>query len=137
MVNHQPIHTAGASGAVFGIMGLILGWLIRSRDPRWKQFARQAVFYSLLFGVLVRANNAAHIGGLVAGIAFGLVYAGAGGRRTRAEPLVNVAGAVSLLACVAALVLAQRSPLWREVERKSEARGAAAPATPPGPPGRG
>jgi membrane associated rhomboid family serine protease len=131
LVTHQPVHTAGASAAVFGIMGVILGWLIRRRDPRWKQFARQAVVYSLLFGVVVRANNAAHVGGLVAGIAFGLIFAG--GRRTRAEPLVNVAAAVSLLACVVALVLAQRSPLWREVEREREARGAMAPAPAPAP----
>ncbi|MCC6557638.1 MAG: rhomboid family intramembrane serine protease [Polyangiaceae bacterium] len=114
LVDHGPIHTAGASGAIFGIMGLILGWLVRRRDPRWKQFALQAVVYSLLFGVMVRANNAAHVGGLLAGVVFGIAFAGA--RRPRAEPLVNLLAALSLAACVAALVLAHLSPLWRSID---------------------
>lgn len=121
-----PIPTAGASGAIFGVMGLILGWLIRRRDPRWKQFAVQAVFYSLVFGLMIRANNAAHIGGLIAGVGFGLVYAG--GRRRWAEPLVNVGAVLGLLISAAALALALRSPLWRGLDERVEgSRSSAAP----------
>lgn len=114
VVSGQGASTAGASGAIFGVMGLILGWLIRRRDPRWKSFAVQAVVYSLMFGVMIRANNAAHLGGLIAGVGFGLVYAG--GRRRWAEPLVNLGAALGLLLSVAALALALRSPLWRAIE---------------------
>lgn len=116
----RGVRTAGASGAIFGIMGLILGILIRRRDPRWKSFAVQAVFYGLLFGFMISANNAAHVGGLVAGIAFGLVYGGLHGGRRRAEPLVNVIAALCLLACVASLALAQRSPRGKREPRRQE-----------------
>lgn len=125
----RPVSTAGASGAIFGIMGLILGWLIRRRDPRWKPFAMQAVFYSMLFGVMIRANNAAHLGGLVSGIAFGLVYGGRA-RRRWAEPVVNILAALGLLASTASILLSLRSPLWRELERRFSA-SADAPAAPP------
>jgi rhomboid protease GluP len=115
-VKPEEVFTAGASGAVFGVMGLILGWLLRRRDPRWKHFAFQAVFYSVVFGFLVNAsntgiriNNSAHLGGLVSGVLFGLFYANRG--RGRHEGLVNAGALASLAACVAALALAQRSPL--------------------------
>jgi len=106
--------TAGASGAVFGVMGLILGFLLRRRDPRWKQFAVQAVLFSVIFGFAVNSmnsgvlvNNSAHLGGLAAGFVFGFIYAGH--RRGRSDLLVNVGAILALLACVASLALAQLS----------------------------
>lgn len=114
--------TAGASGAVFGVMGLVLGWLLRRRDSRWKTFAMEAVLFGVLFGFAANAspgskiavNNAAHLGGLLAGIAFGLVYAG--GRRRAPSWLVNGGAALCVLACIGALVLAQLSPRWRTLD---------------------
>jgi rhomboid protease GluP len=106
--------TAGASGAIFGVMGVILGWMIRRRDARWKQFAVQAVFYSVIFGFAmnasrsgIRVNNSAHLGGLLAGTILGLIYAG---RRSRSDLWVNLAAGVSVAACAASLILSQRSP---------------------------
>ncbi|EYF02049.1 Rhomboid family protein [Chondromyces apiculatus DSM 436] len=122
-----PIPTAGASGAIFGIMGLILGVLLRLRDPRWKQFAIQAVFYSVLFGVVLRANNAAHIGGLVAGVGFGLLFAG---ERRGGEHLANLLAALGLVVSVASLVLALRSPQWRVLEEIMDDRGASVTKSP-------
>jgi rhomboid protease GluP len=105
--------TAGGSGAVFGVMGLILGWMLRRRDPRWKQFAVQAVFYSVIFGFAMNAsrsgiqiNNAAHLGGLASGTVFGLIYAG---RRGQSDLWANIAAGVSIAACAASLLLSQRS----------------------------
>ncbi|WP_433935570.1 rhomboid family intramembrane serine protease [Sorangium cellulosum] len=121
LVQPEVVCTAGASGAVFGVMGLLLGWLVRRRDPRWKDLALQAVFYIVLFGFVVNAsntgiriNNAAHIGGLVSGALLGAIYAGAG--RRRYEGVVNAGALAGVLACVAALALAQRSPIWRAAE---------------------
>lgn len=109
--------TAGASGGILGVMGLVVGVLARRRDPRWKPFVFQTLFYTLLFGFAVNAggssisvNNAAHLGGLGAGVLFGLLWAGKGAQEglfTR-----GVAGLL-LAASVASLVLAELSDRWR------------------------
>jgi membrane associated rhomboid family serine protease len=134
--------TAGASGAVFGMSGLVLGILLRRRNPQWKQFAVQAVLYGVLFGFMVNAtnagfriNNSAHLGGLVVGIGFGLVYAGRVGApaavRRRSDLWTNVAALTAAAACLASLALAQRSPLWRAVDALAETRDRGeAPPTP-------
>ena len=109
--------TAGASGAVFGMMGVVLGWMLRRRDPRWKEWAVQAVFYSLLFGFAVNRsgvgimiNNTAHVAGLLSGIIFGVAYAGA---RPRSDLWANVAAAVGVFACVVSIILPHLSSLGR------------------------
>jgi len=108
--------TAGASGAIFGVMGLILGFLVRRRDPRWKTWAVQAVFYSLLFGVMLKANNTAHIGGLLVGAAFGALFApGAPKPATRWQEALAL---VCIAASILALALAQLSPVW-EIAQQS------------------
>ncbi len=72
----QPSPTAGASGAIFGLMGAVLGFLYRRKDDRWKEWAVQTVGYSLLFGLVMRGvNNAAHIAGLVSGAGIGWLMA--------------------------------------------------------------
>lgn len=124
--------TAGASGAVFGITGLVLGMLYRQKNPQWKGFAVQAVLFQLLIGFAInqanlpiKINNVAHIGGLVIGLVFGAAYAARANltrRPTRTEFLLNVGAIVGLLVCLASLVLAQKSPFWRELEIATRAR---------------
>jgi len=119
--------TAGASGAVFGIMGLVLGMLYRQRNPQWKRFALQAVLLNVVFGfainqanVGVLINNIAHLGGLGVGILFGVIFAKpvhVSNRNGKSDLGINVAAALGLLTCVASLVLAQLSPTWRELEQ--------------------
>ncbi|MBI4464081.1 MAG: rhomboid family intramembrane serine protease, partial [Acidobacteria bacterium] len=65
----------GASGALFGLIGAMIAYGYRNRrtvgDSVRNMYVRWAV-YVLLFGLLVRGvDNAAHIGGLVSGLAFG------------------------------------------------------------------
>lgn len=124
---HPAGQTAGASGAIFGIMGLILGVLLRRKNPLWKQFAFQAVLYSVVFGFAVNQsrsgisiNNTAHIGGLLSGIVFGLIYGGP--RRPTSNRWMNLWAALCLIACLVALGLAQLSPYGREPDRRT--RGA-------------
>jgi membrane associated rhomboid family serine protease len=113
-----PSLTAGASGAIFGLMGVILGTLAARRDPRWKGFALRAVFYSVLFGFAINAsgtgilvNNAAHVGGLLAGVVAGLLTRRPPSPASRATRVANALGALAFLASVAAVGLAWRSPL--------------------------
>jgi hypothetical protein len=103
--------TAGASGAVFGAMGLIIGWLFRMHDKRWRSFAIQAAFYAVLVNMLgMRINNGAHIGGLLCGAAFGFFYAAR--PRPKSLLLPNIVAAAGLLLSVLSLVLAQRAAGW-------------------------
>lgn len=80
---HPIVNGAGASGAIFGVLGALLGFFLR-RDGGVPasvikaQRASAAIFivYSLLNGARVRGiDNAAHLGGLLAGLALGLLLA--------------------------------------------------------------
>jgi membrane associated rhomboid family serine protease len=69
--------TAGASGAVFGVMGMILGFFIRRRDPQWKPWLGRVVIMSLAISLIMpmSINHAAHLGGLVSGALLGALFA--------------------------------------------------------------
>jgi rhomboid protease GluP len=64
----------GASGAIFGLFGVMIAYGYRHRTGLAEQirsmFIRWAI-YGLVFGFLMGADNAAHIGGLAGGFAFG------------------------------------------------------------------
>jgi membrane associated rhomboid family serine protease len=103
--------TAGASGALFGLMGAVLGILLGRRDRRWRLWLTQAVLFALAFGFAVGvANNAAHVGGLALGIPLGLLA----GRRELGPSVrwQRIAAAIGLIACLLSLLLAQRSEMW-------------------------
>ncbi len=69
--------TAGASAAVFGMLGMVLGVLLRQRDPRWKRWLVQGILYTLAFSLLMPAiNHAAHLGGLLMGTVCGYAFGG-------------------------------------------------------------
>jgi membrane associated rhomboid family serine protease len=70
-----PYMTAGASGAVFGIQGVLLGQMRASGDPRFSSFLWKTIIYSTLFFFVIRTNQAAHLGGLGTGIILGWIFA--------------------------------------------------------------
>ena len=66
----------GASGAIFGLIGVaaVWGWRRGGSMGRGIQgLMMQWAIYGLVMGLLIRADNAAHLGGLVAGALFGLL----------------------------------------------------------------
>lgn len=73
--------SAGASGAIFGLYGGLLGFLVRHRDTTAQAFlaplrsnALAFVGYNLLFGFVQEGiDMAAHLGGLAGGFGCGLV----------------------------------------------------------------
>ncbi|MGI8774012.1 MAG: rhomboid family intramembrane serine protease [Actinomycetota bacterium] len=73
-----PVNTygIGASGAVFGVVGVLLAYLYRRRNRQFLgQYLRSLLFFvgiNLVFGFVVPGiDNLAHIGGLAGGIALG------------------------------------------------------------------
>ncbi len=76
----EPLVSAGASGAIFGLFGVILALLstkLIPKEARTSLFQGIGVFvlYNLLYGLKSKGvDNAAHIGGLLAGLAIGYLY---------------------------------------------------------------
>ena len=71
----------GASGAIFGLLGALIAFLLRRRSrltPLAKSLLSQLLFWAginIVMGVSVRLiDNAAHLGGLAAGLVLGLVF---------------------------------------------------------------
>jgi rhomboid protease GluP len=62
---------AGASGAIMGVLGLLIAFTHRRGLNDVKYSLIKWVVVILVFGMLIGADNAAHIGGLVAGLALG------------------------------------------------------------------
>ena len=105
--------SVGASGAVFGVVGALLVGLLRHRQRLPQLFGRRTlggigllVFYSLVQGLAPGVDNAAHVGGLVAGLALAFILPERWGLeqfharvRTRAVlAVLFVAGSTALIA---------------------------------------
>jgi rhomboid protease GluP len=77
--NGDRLWSAGASGAVFGVYGALLGYLMREKGgiPHHvlKPLVKSTLFFAgfnLLYGLTnPRIDNAAHVGGFVAGLILG------------------------------------------------------------------
>jgi rhomboid protease GluP len=103
---HPMAANAGASGAIFGMAGVLVTYVYLKKTPAHLTINRKMlgslgtfIAYNLAFGALPGISNAAHIGGLVMGLAVGAVLpasaASESARRTR----------LSLVAIFSAIVL--------------------------------
>ncbi|MEM6786581.1 MAG: rhomboid family intramembrane serine protease [Myxococcota bacterium] len=114
--------SAGASGAVFGILGAVVGILWRQGNPAWKARASQSL---IAFGVMaivpIPIDNAAHGGGLVAGAVLAAALAKGAPRPSTAGQ--RVLCYLALAGCLAAIVAPRFSPYYRltleEIGRRS------------------
>jgi len=77
---HPERLSVGASGAIFGIIGALIAFLARRRgslSPAARSILSQLLFWAginvFFLSNLGMIDNAAHIGGLIAGLAIGLV----------------------------------------------------------------
>jgi len=105
--------TVGASGAIFGLVGGELGAMAIRRDPELKARFVRVVVYAVIFAWLMPVNNAAHIGGFLAGGVVGALLERQQ-RPQRLDKLFVGLGALGALAAAGSLVLSLRSPIWKE-----------------------
>lgn len=82
--------SVGASGAIFGLYGLALALIQNKAFPSdWMYvfliMTASMVGYGFLIGLFGNIDNAAHVGGMIAGYIFGLVYTSAVRKRMMAK----------------------------------------------------
>jgi rhomboid protease GluP len=84
----QPLLSVGASGAVFGLIGCMVGHAARRRGQVARELRARFVpwlLYGLLMGFAMDGiDNAAHLGGLAVGLGLGFAMA----ERDRAKKLL-------------------------------------------------
>lgn len=112
----------GASGAIFGLLGLEVGLLLARRAPEARSRLLSAVAFAVVIGLAIPVNNSAHLGGLGAGVLTGYLFVRERGRLTRHRYFYWVA-ALLLAACVGSVLLSASSPLWRAARQYEIARG--------------
>lgn len=103
----DPVPSAGASGAIFGMYGVFLALLSTKLIPgqvRNKLLQSIAIFvgYNLVYGMKSGVDNSAHVGGLLSGVVIGYLYfiSLKGKRENKKSPVI--AGFVAVLAVAAA-----------------------------------
>jgi rhomboid protease GluP len=98
-----PNDSAGASGAIFGLIGLMAVYGYRLGGSFGRAVMRQMLIWAgigIMFGFFIGANNVAHIGGLIAGAALGFVLEPDAPTAAKSASLWNVA-AIGCIALVA------------------------------------
>ncbi len=111
----QPINSAGASGAVFGIYGVFLALLTTNlipkkvRDGLLKSIGLFVV-YNLAFGLKSGIDNAAHIGGLLSGLIIGYAYAYSIKKEQQEIKLQWIVLAIAFLSIVGVFAYLQQHP---------------------------
>lgn len=122
--------TMGASGAVFGALGVYAGEAWGRRSPEWKGRVTWALGYAALvfalfgFGAGSRfsVNHAAHIGGLGAGLALGYAFGKERGAHRRDRVFNGIAAGLLVLS-VASVVASNTSPAWHYFRQYDDLQG--------------
>lgn len=117
--------TGGASGGVFGVIAGLIGYLYARKDPRWKSMFIRLVIYTVLFalmsaqpGVGISVNNAAHLGGFLAGAPFGYFFYKER-RPWRLQRVFQFLAWVFAIGSIVSVLLTNASDTWR-LERARE-----------------
>lgn len=104
----QWVPVVGASGSLFGLIGFAITYYHRIGGPvahNYRNFMFRWAVIAFVFGFLVGADNAGHLGGALGGALLGLVLPlGVRGRQVM-KPLFNTLGAISVIVTAASLLI--------------------------------
>jgi rhomboid protease GluP len=109
---HARVVSAGASGAIFGLIGFAVAYFRREGSARGRDiraFMVRWALYAFVFGLLVRADNFAHAGGFGAGFLLGSVMEVRQDERLRRSGLWKAVAVALGLALAASFVLLARA----------------------------
>ena len=102
------IPVVGASGSLFGLIGFAISYYHRvggHMAHNYRNFMLKWAAMAFIFGLLIGADNAAHIGGAIGGALFGLVLPiGIRGRQVL-RGFFNGLGAVCLIVTLGSLLM--------------------------------
>jgi MYXO-CTERM domain-containing protein len=74
-LRHRPTESAGASGAIMGLIGLAAAFAWRTGQKGIARSLATNVGFVLVLGYFLNLDNAAHLGGFVSGALIGLLRA--------------------------------------------------------------
>jgi membrane associated rhomboid family serine protease len=117
-------YTAGASGAVFGLIGAVVGHVIRHRGRTMQHLKERFIpwlLYGLLFSFVPAVNGAAHVGGLLAGMVIGALIADTRSGRKAPEWIWRLAALACVVGVAASFYLAYRSQSAAQIKAEVDA----------------
>jgi rhomboid protease GluP len=109
---HVRVIAAGASGAIFGLIGFSISYFRRQRGVRAREiqgFMLRWALYAFIFGLFVRADNFAHAGGFAAGFLLGSFMEFRETDKQRRAPLWKAVAFVLCVVLVLSFVLLVRA----------------------------
>ena len=113
---HPLAAGAGASGAIFGLAGVLVSFVYLKKTPAHLQINSKMlgslgtfIAYNLVFGAAIPGiSNAAHIGGLVMGLAVGALLPSASASESSRRTRLSLVVALSAIILLASAVVTKR-----------------------------
>jgi len=108
LVIKQWLPVVGASGSLFGLIGFAISYFHRvggAMAHNYRNIMLRWALIAFVFGLLVGADNAGHLGGAVGGVLFGLVLPIGIRGRQRMRAFFNGLGILCLLLTVSSLLV--------------------------------
>ncbi|MGB7284083.1 MAG: rhomboid family intramembrane serine protease [Candidatus Acidiferrum sp.] len=112
---HPMAASAGASGAIFGMAGVLVSYVYLKKTPSHliinkKMLSSLGAFiaYNLAFGALPGISNAAHIGGLLMGLAVGAALPAADADETVRRARLSLIAIFSAIVLVGSAIAAKK-----------------------------
>ncbi len=118
----EPITSAGASGAIFGMYGVFLALLSTNLIPKQVrkgllQSIGVFVVYNLVYGIKSGVDNSAHVGGLLSGLLIGYIYFP--GLRPGGKKSVAIPALIAIVTVGVTIFYLQENRVTNEIRNKT------------------